>query len=81
MRSSLLAGSARGSQATGMLTSVVRAGTARRAWRESAPVFRVVWGGQALCPGPGRVWHDGGFMQGLSHLICTRDRESFQFIA
>lgn len=81
MRSSLLAGPPRGSQAAGMLAGVVRVGTARRAWRDSAPVCRVVWGGQALCPSPGRVWRDGGFMQGLGRLIGTGDRESFRFIA
>lgn len=80
MQSSRLAGPARGSLAAGMLAGVVRVGAARRAWRESAPVFRVIWGGQALCPGPGCVWRDGGFMRGLSCLICTGDRESFRFI-
>lgn len=81
MQSSQLAGPARVSQAAGMLAGVVRVGTARWAWRESAPFCRVIWGGQALCPGPGRVWSDGGFMQGLSCLICTGDRKSFRFIA
>lgn len=80
MQSSLLAGPARGSQAAGMLAGVVRVVTAKWAWRESAPICRVVWGGQALCPSPGRVWRDGGFMQGLGRLIGTGDRESFRFI-